>query len=502
MKKAIYALFLFYISLSYAQTSINEINLKSGKYKVGFKNYTVLDNSRTYNFSNRHNNSIQSRPINISIWYPATVSENTEKQTVLDYLQVLKKDEEWDKLPDYFVLDWFYYLWNTPENRKHLQEKTTSFKNAQALAGKYPVLIYSPSFEASSIENFVLMEYLASHGYIIVSTASKGTKSRKLNKGSVEDVLTQVADNEFLLNQIYKFKNTDTSKIGLIGYSFGGVANTLLAIKNKNIKTLVSLDGTERYRFSLLEQLPYFNVDDFKVPYIHFAQKDIPEKILKVKKIPAKLNYEFPLFDSIKNAEVYKLKMHDLTHSYFSSFSVLFAQRDTSQDKSDKKIMESYRLVSEQTLAFLNSKLLGENNNEFNVTSNKNLFSFESKKSKIKKFDDKSFIDIAKANNYEDLIKLYNEQKAIHPKFILKEGMLNTLGLALTFSDEPKYYGINIFKLAVYLYPNSGNLYDSLAEAYYFQNDFENAKINFEKSLKLSPNNSNAKNRLKELNTN
>ncbi|MGY0406711.1 hypothetical protein, partial [Pseudoalteromonas sp. SYSU M81241] len=79
------------------------------------------------------------------------------------------------------------------------------------------------------------------------------------------------------------------------------------------------------------------------VPYIHMAQKDIPEIVLKEDNIDAALNTEFKLYDSITKSIAYRLKFQNLTHSHFSTLGVLFANRDKRQDKSDPEIMESYK---------------------------------------------------------------------------------------------------------------------------------------------------------------
>ena len=86
---------------------------------------------------------------------------NREPLTVLDYFEVLKEEEEWEHLPNDQILNWFYYA-NTPANQKHLLETTTAYGGARSAKGKFPVIIYAPSFQASSIENFALCEYLAS----------------------------------------------------------------------------------------------------------------------------------------------------------------------------------------------------------------------------------------------------------------------------------------------------------------------------------------------------
>jgi tetratricopeptide (TPR) repeat protein len=56
-----------------------------------------------------------------------------------------------------------------------------------------------------------------------------------------------------------------------------------------------------------------------------------------------------------------------------------------------------------------------------------------------------------------------------------------------------------VLKLKVALYPNSGNVYDSLAEAYMKSGDKAHAIEFYKKSLEKDPTNNNAKEKLKEL---
>lgn len=58
---------------------------------------------------------------------------------------------------------------------------------------------------------------------------------------------------------------------------------------------------------------------------------------------------------------------------------------------------------------------------------------------------------------------------------------------------------IEMFKANVFFYPNSANTYDSLGEAYMILGDKKNAIENYEKSLELNPNNTNAEEKLREL---
>ena len=71
--------------------------------------------------------------------------------------------------------------------------------------------------------------------------------------------------------------------------------------------------------------------------------------------------------------------------------------------------------------------------------------------------------------------------------------------MQLIFNPETSEQGINVFLLATSIYPNSANLFDSLAEAYLYIDNKEKARFNFEKSLQLNPENQNAIDRLKQL---
>ncbi|WP_109299997.1 prolyl oligopeptidase family serine peptidase [Aquimarina sp. AU474] len=498
---------LFQLSLLNGQTSLKNIALSYGKYKVGFVHYTATDSTRNYQIKNEFNNQLIYRPIPISIWYPANIKNGNSKQlTVLNYLEILKEEEEWENLPNEFLLDWFPYLCNTKKNRAHLPEKTGAYLDATAINEKFPVIVYSPSYQASSIENFALFEYLTSNGYIVISSPSRGTYTRWLEGGTTKDMETQSRDVEFLLKEIQHYKNIDSDKVALMGFSFGGLSNTITVMKNQNIKALVSLDGTERYRYEVLEKSAYFNLDRLNIPYIHFAQKEIPETVLKQDKIPAELNYKFQLYDSLKYSNIYSYRFHDLSHSYFSSYGVLFANRDKRQDKSDDNIMTSYNQLSRYTLQFLNATLKNEERAKEFIEKNpdknssvESVISKKMKKSITSEFNYKNFNDLALKQGYQNLIPLYKQTLLKHPNLELKEGMLNTLGLRLTFDPKRIKQGINVFLLALHIYPKSANLYDSLAEAYLYNKDFKNAISNFKKSLELNPENQNAINKLKKL---
>ncbi|WP_299444207.1 prolyl oligopeptidase family serine peptidase [uncultured Aquimarina sp.] len=507
MKSFLLTIFVFFqIHVIIGQTSLQEIALKNGKFKVGFLHYTVSDSARTYSRINDFNNQTIPRPILVSLWYPST--QNTIATTpmkIVNYFEILKKEEEWEYLPNEQLLNWFYYH-NTPANQKHLQEQTTAYPKIEFANDKFPIIIYTPSLHASAIENFALCEYLASNGYIVIASTSRGTESRWFNRNHEKNIETQARDIEFLIWEITKSPNADTNQIALMGFSFGGLSNIQVQMRNTNIKAIVSLDGTERYQYALLKKSPFFNIKKMNVPYIHMAQKDIPEKVLKEDNINSELNTQFKLYDSLSKSKAYRLKFKNLTHSYFSTLGVLFEKRDKRQDKSDSEIMESYKWASVYTLNFLDA-FLKNNTSALQFMNNtpldngiKNALLLQSTKQPEKDvFTFQDFNELASNKNYENLLSLYKATKKKHPTLELPEGNLNTLGLQLVFRPDSSEKGILILLFATKLYPDSANLFDSLAEAYLFLKNREKAIENFEKSLELNSQNQNAINRLQQL---
>lgn len=139
---------------------------------------------------------------------------------VLDYLEILKEEEEWENLPNEQILNWFYYA-NNPANQAHIKENTKAYFGLKEAQGIFPLIIYSPSFQASSIENFAMCEYLASQGFIVIASPSRGTETRWFGNNLAKEVETQARDVEFLIKEAAYIPNSDLTKVAVMGFSFG-----------------------------------------------------------------------------------------------------------------------------------------------------------------------------------------------------------------------------------------------------------------------------------------
>jgi len=104
-----------------------------------------------------------------------------------------------------------------------------------------------------------------------------------------------------------------------------------------------------------------------------------------------------------------------------------------------------------------------------------------------------------KNNEFDKAIKGYIAiQKRDSLDTAITENNFNSLGYKeLRKKNFEK--AIQLFRINIALYPNSANVYDSLAEAYMKKGDTAHAIINYKKSLALDSGNRRAKNFIKRL---
>lgn len=97
-------------------------------------------------------------------------------------------------------------------------------------------------------------------------------------------------------------------------------------------------------------------------------------------------------------------------------------------------------------------------------------------------------------DDYADLKKKYYGRAA----FDFGEGSLNVFGYTLLEGNDTAG-AIRVFKLNAETFPDSSNVWDTLAEAYTKSGDTQKARENYEKALTLDPKDDKAKEGLKKI---
>lgn len=492
---------LFFCGTIFSQIDYESLEIEYGDYDVGYKNIELIDSSRSYSRGIDFGRKVF-RPISISVWEPCATNLPVKKITIKDYLCIHQHEEEWPNLPFEYFFDWFA-IRSTDHNKSQVGVNTKAVSNYSPRMTDKPVIIYSSSFRAPSVENFILCEYLSSYGYKVLSIPSKGYENISFEGGTIKDATAQSLDLEFVIENLEHILQNSSNKIYLMGFSFGGLSHIINACNDKRIRGVVSLDGTIKYKPELLDSSPSYELGNFSVPFVHISQKDIPDSLLQKENTSVEINTNFQFYDEIDVPSKYQIKSRNLSHTFFSSYGILFNERNPRQDPGYNQIEKSYvkllKLVK-FSISSLNSQTFA---NTSSIDSLNVFFEeFDMIKSDKKIPVSSRFVDNIGLEDFQSvelMNAMYEMLRNINPNVSINEGDLNVLGLHLIFQEDTFEEGVTVFKFALEKFPNSSNLHDSLAEGYRYHEKIELAKFHFQKSLELNPDNSNAYKRLQEM---
>jgi CubicO group peptidase (beta-lactamase class C family) len=96
----------------------------------------------------------------------------------------------------------------------------------------------------------------------------------------------------------------------------------------------------------------------------------------------------------------------------------------------------------------------------------------------------------------------FRQMRARSDEYSLSESEMNSLGYYFLNTRKVVEVAVAVFQLNIEAFPNSANAYDSLGEAYMVKGDKELAIRNYQRSLELNPQNTNAVEMLKKLRAN
>ena len=223
------------------------------KYEVGFKAIYTFDESRDYQI-NETTEFSKGRPLRIFYWYPSTSqAPDSEVLTIKDFIYSEPQDPQYQ--PYYELLNdsdmkslerKIFMEGVTGDPIKEILERPGNAREGLDFDGKrYPLVLYIMGRNNHQIENLMLWEYLASHGYCVAVVVQQGPSG--LNNRiefNAENIYAQLKDAQFTLDLISEFPNVDPNKISVMGHSSGALQAMLLKLENENIQCVVSLDGS------------------------------------------------------------------------------------------------------------------------------------------------------------------------------------------------------------------------------------------------------------------
>jgi dienelactone hydrolase len=512
MRRTLAAFFLTAASAACAASNFTFSNTP-GPNPVGFRVKPQYDYSRSYKakidiVSGKPTSGERARPIQALVWYPA--QGKGQAMVYRDYLATgpTEDDPALDAAASQRMLEAdverFVSGDRVPDGRREIIRPVWAQKNAPERAGKFPVVIYAPSFNAPAFENTDLCEYLASRGYVVISSRSLGAHSRSMTT-DLEGAETQAADIAFLIGYAHTLPQADLEHVAVVGFSWGGLANVLAAAKDERIGALVSLDGSMRGFTEFVnggkDAAKYVTPARVSVPLLYMARQRSSQEELEQRKVDT----TFSLMNRMKYSDVFIGTMHPMVHADFSSLHLRFGDdadfKEYTRDEASLAHSWAVRYVGQ----FLDAYLKGdEQARQFlNRTPVQNkvpahMMSFDARHGSGEPPTLQTFVRIVNARGFDHAIEVYDRMHKESESFAFDENSLLGWGTQLMRGGR-QAEGVEIFKLAAHIYPDAFYIASALADASEQAGQRELAIRSYRRTLELDPKNQNAAQRLKAL---
>ena len=483
---------------------------KPGSHAVGLKVVEQYDFSRTYRAVTddlgKPYTKERARPLQTLIWYPAEKSAG-KPMTVADYVDLLATETSFGD-PHMGASVKYQQSHMAPS----LGSVLWAVRDAKLASGRFPVVIYAPSFSNVASENADLCEYLASNGYVVIASPDMGETTRSMT-GDLAGTSTQARDISFLIGYAQTLPNTDMSEVAVVGFSLGGLSNVVAAARDNRIDALVSLDGAARYWPKRVKEGDV-HPEQMTLPWLFFTGGGPSLEELAA----GGRDFLTGIFDApnVLNAwthgDLVTVHMLGMAHTEFASMFQRNEQFWKSPSPENLKAdyeredgYTSYTWVARYTLQFLNAYLkhdaaamahLKRKPAENGVP--KHFMSVDFRAAKGVPASLEVFRAALGRQGFDHAGDIYAEMRKENPDFKLNEDTMNSWAYGLMDQNHlPE--ATALLKLNVQMYPESWNVYDSLGEAYMKAGQKELAIEYYKKSLEKNPANTNGKDMLNKL---
>jgi tetratricopeptide (TPR) repeat protein len=481
---------------------------KPGPYQVGLKVVEQYDYSRIYrpltDDLGKPYQGERARPLQTLVWYPAQKG-SARPMTVGDYANLMATETSFGKpkMPA-DSKEWITGMKPT------LAMPLWAARDAPLVSGRFPVVIYAPSFSAMSWENADLCEYLASHGYVVIASPDMGVRTRDMTM-DVAGINAQALDISFLIGYARTLPDTDLSGVAVAGFSWGGISNLFAAARDNRIDALVAFDGSMRYFPGLVKQAGDVHPEQMTIPLLYFTEGEITlEDQARYFRDPSE-NEGPSVLNAWTHGDLITVHMLGLVHVEFSSmyqrnediWKGFAANHKADYGREDG--ITGYAWVARYTLQFLDAYLkhepaaiayLKRTPAENGVPRHFMWVNYRPAKGAPASFE--AFRAELGRQGFDHAADVYAAMLKEKPDFKLDEQAVNSWSFEL-MADNHLPEAIDLLKLNVQMYPDSGNAYDSLGEAYMKAGQKQLAIESYKKSLEKDPTNENAKAKLKEL---
>ena len=473
--------YLSFVINASSQTHSIYGNLPVGDYAVGFKIFTLTDETRIekpeYNYLGEKNEGDRRMKMTVHLWYPAKTNTGNKKLSYEDYCynhllkttsETIDNNQKESQINGRrrSVENWFG---KTTDSAWHKLLGTAMLAQADAEPRneKFPLLIGMLRPLSTSVTN----EMLASNGYVVAMIEQGNFSSFALS------TLEAIPDMRFAISYLEKNAAIDIDKIGTFGFSGSGFSQVLFAMNDYRIKAVsdiesgIYMDGL----FQNFSSSNYYIPNKLRAPFLHIFSRDLSKQEKFINEFESKTKF----------TKRYRLLLNQpgLHHWDFACEGYTSAIFLNNRGEKKNNIRQTFEIASVYLLNFFDAELKKD------ATAGK----FLAIRPTLKQTQD-SLWDISVLNavrpapdkdEFEYIIRTKGiEQATSIVRNTIKNDTLSDImqwynlnGLGYSFLNEKKYKeAVEVFKLNTELHPGDANLFDSLAEGYELTGDKENMK--------------------------
>lgn len=337
----------------------------TGRYAIGTRIVSMMDASRA---EDAEAGGQHRREVVVQIWYPALVSHAPRAP--------YRRRSETSLASSYQSVHWTHARYNAP---------------AAEAPGGFPILIFNPGWNGRRTQDTPLVEELASHGYVVVGidhpynsgpvVLSDGrvikpvpapelfddvTSEAKLYDLINKEAAKETDDALFVLDQVERmnedrsnalYHRLDTSRIGALGFSLGGIVAADLAYRDARIGAVLDLDTplygdagkngiTQPFMLICEDQVRATPEEKARMSFGGRRDLEMDEQ---------DYDHQLPLFERRGD---YELAVHGSVHSSFQDVSLTSPIRSISQAGAIDPY-EMVEILRQYSVAFFDQSLRG-----------------------------------------------------------------------------------------------------------------------------------------------
>lgn len=295
------------------------------------------------------------RPLQLSLWYPTAVTASPPL-TYRDYYLLSVRElsfEPASEAADREALARFTSFLGSagvkPEEAESLlATKMRASRDAAPAPGRFPLILIAQGNEQSAHDQAFLAELLAAHGYVVATLPSQARIGGPMK--SEEDIPSQAeeqaADLAFAVRTLRAEPQVRPGKYGLVAHSFGARSALLLAMGDREVAALVSLDGGigGRSGKGWLEKARGFDRRKATAPLLHLYEEG--DRFM----VP-----DLDLLRSLVHAPRWLVKVDGMRHVHFSSLGIAVRSLPALAERTsaEERTAPAWDAVAATTASFL-----------------------------------------------------------------------------------------------------------------------------------------------------